>query len=116
MGVELGRHLVELPEWAVRPGTIGSLTVDTEFGIGQLVPRSGRDTIGAILSQWKGAHAWCVAIIWSYDATLFDPTVVNAGNPDGTWGEWGYDKHDGNGIQPVRNASARYWQPANGDS
>lgn len=107
-------------EWPVTAGTTGGGGLDaiwgrSDIGIGHAVPRAANDAIRALAQQWKGAHTWVEAIIWSYDATLFDPAVVNASNPtDGTWGNWAYDARDGNGMQPRRAASARYWIPPNG--
>ena len=107
-------------EWPVTAGTTGGGGLAAIWGlgldvrIGHAATASAVDAIRAIVSQWKGEHTWLVAIIWNYDATLFDPTHVNAGNPDGSQGEWAYDKHDGNGLQPTRPPSARYWIPPNG--
>lgn len=107
-------------EWPVTAGTTGGGglaaiwggTVDV--GIGHAVPAVAVGAIKSLVALWKGAHTWVEAIIWNYDATLFDPTVVNAGNPNGLCGEWGWDLFDGNGVQPRRPASARYWIPVGG--
>lgn len=108
-------------EWAVTAGTIGggglaAIWGNTALnvGIGHAVATTANDAIRSLAEQWKGAHTWLQAIIWSYDATLFDPETVNAGNPDGTWGDWGYAASPGGALQPSRNTSARYWIPPNG--
>lgn len=77
---------------------------------GQVVPKTSRDAILRIVGQWKGIHTFCRAIIWSYNAALFDPASPGtAGNPDGTWGNWSH------GSVPARNLTdARYWIPAHG--
>jgi hypothetical protein len=89
----------------------GSITPLT----GQRVPKVSHDAILSILNDWKGAHEFCRAIIWSYSATLFDPANPGAaGNPDGTWGNWAKVDGSGNSI-PARNVTnARYWIPPQG--
>jgi hypothetical protein len=81
---------------------------------GQIVPATSRNAILAILAQYKGAHTWCRAIIWSYNATLFDPANPSAaGNPDGTWGN--ESKIVAGSQVPARNiVDARYWIPNDG--
>lgn len=98
-----------VPIW----GQYGGMTV----GTGHAVPRSANDTIRSIVSTWKGAHTWVEAIIWSYNATLFNPGNIGAaGNPDGTWGYWG--KPSGGTFVPARTGAADdsvvYWIPPNG--
>lgn len=80
----------------------------TSIGLGHAVPVTSRDAILSILRDFKGAHCFCRAIIWSYDATLFDPASPSAsGDPDGTWG-------------PLFNRTGhadgrvRYWEPNGG--
>jgi hypothetical protein len=93
-----GTQLTDLvPVW-------GSTTV----GLGHAVPTVARDAILRICEQWKGAHCFIRAILWSYDATLFDPASPSAsGDPDGTWG-------------PLFNRTGhadgrvRYWEPSQG--
>lgn len=89
--------VVTPPPWSVTGGT----------GRGQAVPAAEHDAILGMLEQYKGAHTFCRAIIWSYDATKFTPT-----NPtvDGSYGNWG--KYDGAGnLVAARDPSARYWIP-----
>lgn len=77
-------------EWPITGFDLGALvgvwgTYDGA-GTGHGVPRAAVDAILAILAQWKGAHCWCQAIIYSYDPTLFVPGSPVSGDPDGTWG------------------------------
>lgn len=109
--------IVTPSKWAITGTTLASLVGlwgTGGLGIGHAVPRGPVDAILALASstQWKAAHLWIEAIIWNYDATLFDPAVVNAGNPDGTWGKWG--KLVTGSYRPSRNPTARYWIPKNG--
>jgi hypothetical protein len=89
-------------EWSIA-GLITPLT-------GQRVPAVSHDAILRIVRQWKGIYCFVRAIIFSYNAALFDPaTPSHAGNPDGTWGNWAY------GSVPARNiVDARYWIPPQG--
>jgi hypothetical protein len=89
-------------EWDIS-GDIAPLT-------GQRVHAVSHDVILAVLADWKGCFTFCRAIIFSYNAALFDPADPgHAGNPDGTWGNWAY------GSVPARNVvDARYWIPPRG--
>jgi hypothetical protein len=99
--------VVYTPAWSIQ-GSIAPL-------IGQRVPGVHHDAILRLCGQWKGAHCFCRAIIWSYNAALFDPANPGlAGNPDGKWGNWSKDDGSGNQI-PSRNiVDARYWIPPQG--
>lgn len=94
-------------EWSIA-GLITPLT-------GQHVPAVAKDAILRLVAQYKGVHTFVRAIIYSYNALLFDPaTPGHAGNPDGTWGRWAKDDGSGNQI-PARNVvDARYWIPPEG--
>lgn len=105
-------------EWPVAD-TVGA-TADPSHdveGMGHLVPPAAVDAILGLVEQWKGAHTWVEAIVWSYDATLFDPADIGAaGNPDGSWA---YPcKYVAGAYVPARTGAtdgrARYWQPRNG--
>jgi len=93
-------------EWGIT-GLITPLT-------GQRVPLVAHDAILRLVAQWKGIHTFVRAIIYSYNALLFDPaTPGHAGNPDGTWGNWA--KIVAGNQVPARNVvDARYWIPAHG--
>ena len=85
-------------------------------GTGHQVDRAAVSSILQLVGQWKGAHAWVEAIVFSYDATLFVPGTPASGDPDGTWAYWG--KIVSNAMVPARTGAAdgraRYWVPAMG--
>jgi hypothetical protein len=101
-------------EWPITGATLaslvplwGGLSLD---GTGHAVTPQANDAIRALLAQYKGDHCWCRAIIWSYDVAKFTPSTPTV---DGHYGNWG--KPDGSGSTTVaRDASARYWIPAQG--
>jgi hypothetical protein len=67
--------------------------------------------ISQLVKLHRGAHTFLRSIIWSYDATLFDPNNLLS-LPDGTWGNWSKTV---NGVRvQSRSTSARYWDPSNG--
>jgi len=93
-------------EWGIT-GLVTPLT-------GQRVPLVAHDAILRLVAQWKGTHTFVRAIIYSYNAALFDPaTPAHAGNPTGDWGNWA--KIVAGNQVPARNVvDARYWIPAHG--
>lgn len=96
--------------YAHRATTLGTGTLGADtLGIGHLVPRTSYDAIKGLVSQWKSAHTKVRAIVWTSDATLFDPT--NPGTlPDGNWGAWG-TPGSGARVASSRNLSTcRYWE------
>lgn len=103
-------------EWAITGSNLASLVpiwgTYNGVGTGHAVPRAAVDVILGLVAQWKGAHTFTRAIIYSYDATLFDPANPVAGDPDGTWGL--YWKIVAGNVVTTRNNSARYWEPPNG--
>lgn len=105
-------------EWPVTGATLASLVgawgTYQGVGTGHAVPRAAVDAILNLVETWKGAHTWCVAILWSYDATLFVPGSPVAGDPDGTWGGW--SKNVGGTQVPARlnDGRVRFWIPAQG--
>jgi len=98
-------------EWPVTGTQLSALVPlwgSTSIGVGHAVPVVARDAIMRIIGQWKGAHTFCRAIIWSYDATLFDPASPSAsGDPDGTWGLLFNRTGQADGR-------VRYWEPNGG--
>jgi hypothetical protein len=88
----------------------GSLWGDgAGLGIGHDVTRVEVDAIKGIVEQWKAAHSKVRAIIWTSDATLFDPAVP-ASLPDGEWGSWG-TTGGGSRVPSHRDTtSCRYWE------
>jgi hypothetical protein len=108
--------VVYTPPWDVSPPW-GTSSVPDQ-GLGQLCPRVDVDAIKALLEQWKSAHTYVRAVLWSYDATLFDPSMP-ATMPDGTWGSWSYTPPDenpshcqlsGRGLLEQSN-DLRTWEP-----
>lgn len=94
---------------ASNPGDAGF-----QLGTGHKVPRNERSAILQLIQTWKGAHTYVQAVIWSTDSTLFVPGSLGIpGNPDGTWGQWGY------GVslwapartQATAGGTVRYWTP-----
>lgn len=91
------------------------------YGFGQKVPRAFVDAMNQIISNWKGAHIYVQAVIWDNTTVLFVPGNLSvSGNPDGTWGNWGWNDGIPNQIRiPSRTNEAfgqtvRYWTPRNG--
>lgn len=106
--------IVYSPPWAkTGPQLVsaGSPPNTGPYGIGQLVPRQDVDAIKGLLAQWKSAHSFIRCVIWTYDATLFDP--ANPGSmPDGKWGEWWYPTTAGAAYHlSSRSLSCRFWEP-----
>jgi len=100
--------VVYSPPWAVS-GPMGTNT-PVDCGIGQLVPRRDVDAIKGLLETWKSAGAYVRAIVWCYDATLFDPSSPLT-MPDGTWGDWAFNGSlSGRGLKEQAN-KIRTWEP-----
>jgi hypothetical protein len=94
-------------EWSIA-GLITPLT-------GQRVPVVAHEAILNLVAQWKGEHIFVRAIMFSYNALLFDPTTPgHAGNPDGTWGYWHKIDNSGNVVAARNLTDVRYWIPAHG--
>ena len=68
--------------------------------------KTQHDTLARVISQWIGLHVYVQAVIWSYDATWFQPGGPAGKLPNGTWGKW----CDTAGAQ-TRSNVARYWEP-----
>lgn len=107
-------------EWPITGTSLASLVPlwgVSQLGTGHAVGRIPVYAILEQLEQWKGAHTWCEAIIWSYDSTLFVPGAPVSGDPDGTWGSW--SKYTASLELVVARTGAsdgrvRYWVPAGG--
>lgn len=88
----------------------------TGYGTGHQVDRVAVSAIQQLVAQWKGAHSFVEAILWSYDATLFVPGTPALGDPDGTWGNWA--KEVAGALVPARTGASdgrvRYWTPDGG--
>lgn len=90
----------------------GSPPNTSDQGIGMYVPALSVDVIKGLLEEYKSWHTFIRAVIWSYDATLFNPSTPLTGWPDGTWGQWSYPT-TGTGARHLsgRSMSCRYWEP-----
>ena len=77
------------------------------LGFGMDVDRPAVDAILGQIRQWKRASTYIRAVIWSYDASLFDPAVP-ASLPDGWWGK--SHKMVGGIAVPTRPATCRFWE------
>lgn len=81
-----------------------------QLGIGHDDTREEYDALTGLLAQWKAAHSLIRAVIFTSDATLFDPTTP-ASLPNGQWGEWG-NHNSGSRVASSRNlTTCRYWEP-----
>jgi hypothetical protein len=84
-------------------------------GIGHEVGRAAVDAITSIVEQWKGAHCWLVAVLFTSDSGTLSPGGVN---PDGNWGNW--SKTVSGVTTPARvlpsphQAAVRTWIPTGG--
>lgn len=67
-------------------------------------------SVRSIIRQWQPDGTRCEWIIIAYDAASFDPT---APEPDGTWGDFGYDAGGGS-YEVARHTTARYWKGVDG--
>lgn len=86
----------------------GRLWGARDSGIGHVVTRVEVDAIKGLIAQWKGAHSRIRNVIWTSDATLFNPADP-ASLPDGTWGTWssgGSGSRVGSGRVTT---TCRYW-------
>jgi hypothetical protein len=97
--------------WALRGGSLGSLTGYDGFSLGHLASIVEWDAIKTIIAQWKSAHTYVRAVIWTSDVTLFDPAVP-ASKPNGLWGQWSVAGGTGTRVASSRNlTTCRYWEP-----
>lgn len=97
-------------EWA-QAAAFGAGTVfgATGLGLGHQVSRPEVDAIKGIVAQWKGAHTRVRAILWTSDATKYnpgDPTTC----PDGQWGSWGGVGGGARTASHRDRTSTRYWE------
>lgn len=99
------------PDPWTRAPNIGSHRVigSGDHGIGHNVTRVELDAVKSEIRQYKSAHSHVVAVIWTTDATLFDPTNP-ATQPAGDWGFWS-TRGDGSRVASGRaNSSCRIWE------
>jgi hypothetical protein len=82
---------------------------EQDSGLGHLVTGVEHDAVRGLIAQWKSAHSRVRTVIWTSDATLFDPAVP-ASCPDGTWGQWS-SGGSGSRVASNRNVTTcRYWE------
>lgn len=87
----------------------GRLWGARDSGIGHQVTRQERDAIRSEIDQYKSAHSHVRAVIWTSDATLFDP-LVPATQPNGTWGQWSSPGTDPRVPGGRITTTCRYWE------
>jgi hypothetical protein len=78
------------------------------LGLGHQIPLSEADIMRKIASR-HAAHSCVRAIIWTSDATRFNPASPGT-MPDGTWGMWHVLDGGNNAISSGRDlTTCRYW-------
>jgi len=98
-------------QWADTTGTWGDGSVwgADGFAADHAAPTPEVEAIRGLVMQWKAAHTRVRALIWTSDASLFDPTSPPT-LPDGEWGAWG-TTNAGARVASHRNLSTcRYWE------
>jgi hypothetical protein len=103
--------IIEDP-WDYSGATIGDagLLSGRTTGLGHLCRQEDVDLVKGLILQWKSAHTYVRAVIWSKDPTDFDPTNL-ASLPDGRWGEWSIDSGKDTVPSPRDSTTTRYWEP-----
>lgn len=104
--------IVYTPPWP-RDGQwgVGEKWGANTLGFGHDVPRVDVDAVRGLLADWKRNSSRVNCIIFTYDATLFDPTTPST-MPDGYFGKWSKDDpaNPGRRIRS-RFVDCRYWEP-----
>jgi hypothetical protein len=98
--------------WAVAPGSWGDgglWGTGDGFGLGHQVTRIEYDAIRGLLAQWKSAHTKISAVIWTSDATLFDPATPGS-LPNGSWGDWSTTGAAARVPNSRNLTTCRYWE------
>ena len=100
------------PPW----GNSGTYGDGTQYGLTGAGPGLGHQAsrveaadLRGLLNQWKSAHSRIRAVIWTTDATLFDPAAP-ASCPNGSWGEWGNTGSGARGPSSRNYSVCRYWE------
>ena len=104
--------IVYVPPWTISASTWPGLYWGSHtLGLGIQTPRADVDNLRALLAQWKAAHTFVRCVVFTYDATLFDPTSPSS-LPDGKWGQNGLPR-----VSPRRRGSrprtCRFFEPEN---
>lgn len=84
------------PSPVLAPGS-RKLGAVPNLGVGCTATREEHDALVGLVQQHKSAHSHMRAVIFTTDASLFDPAVP-ASLPDGNWGNW---SGAGNGSRVV---------------
>jgi len=80
------------------------------FGFGLEIPEDQSSALRTILHEWKSAHTTIRAVIFTDDATDFDPDDLGGTlHPDGTWGEWA--KNVAGSYVDARPSQLRFMEP-----
>lgn len=102
--------VIVCPSWAFRDGTLGELPGYDGYALGHLATMQDVDVLKGVVQRYKSAHSCVRAVIWTSDATLFDPAAPLT-CPDGTWGAWGIYS----GVDYVPSGRdltrCRFWEP-----
>lgn len=97
-------------QWPVRPGGLEDLTGEDGLSLGHLATNREVDDIKGLVQLCKAAHTCVRAIIWTSDATAFDPGAP-ASMPDGTWGAWSINVGGSQVISGRDMTTCRFWEP-----
>ncbi len=89
-------------------------TYTGDYGFGHQVPRSIPSDLKTLLAEFKGAHMYIEAIVFTTDTALFIPGSLTAGFPNGRWGNW--SRPIAGTQTPARaiTSNLRYWVPDGG--
>ena len=93
--------------WAVDGVWDGVEVWGGPLGFGHDVPREDFDAVLGLVRQWKSAHSFVRAIVWSYNGTLFDPATPSS-LPAGDWGRW-HVVSGGVAVPSGRRSDCRFW-------
>lgn len=98
-------------QWEHRAGVWGDgVWGSTGLGWGHNAPRTSYEAIKGLAMQWKSAHTRVRAIVWTSDASLFNPADPGS-LPNGSWGAWGTTS-SGARVPSSRNlTTCRFWEP-----
>lgn len=110
--------IIEDP-WAYTGVTISDLpdmSLKKTHGIGHMCRQEDVDLVKGQCLQWKSAHSYVRAILWSTDPADFDPTVPLS-LPNGKWGQWSIDSGKNTAgfgsrvASPRVHTTTRIWEP-----
>jgi hypothetical protein len=102
--------IIVYPEQWTPVAHIDDLDFDSTLGIGHLVTREEVDAVIGLVQKHKSATSFVRAIIFTSDATLFDPANP-ASMPNGNWGSWSTPGSDPRVASDRNTTTCRYWEP-----